>query len=92
MLQLQFLNQVSAGLWPARAWFLEIVSSVNVGVCVCVCPPPRPLITSHVKGMRNNQIRQFYGRPFLYTTLAVDKLNGHGLSNTARRERLPKKT
>ena len=26
--------------------------------------------------------------PFLYTTLAVDKLNGRGLSNTARRERL----
>ena len=32
------------------------------------------------------------GRPFLYTILAVDKVNGRGLSNTARRERLPKKT
>ena len=30
--------------------------------------------------------------PFPYTTLAIDKVNGHGLSNTARRERLPKKT
>ena len=30
--------------------------------------------------------------PFLYTTLAVDKVNGHGLSNTARHEHLPKKT
>ena len=30
--------------------------------------------------------------PFLYTTLAVDKVNGHGLSNTARRERLLKNT
>ena len=30
--------------------------------------------------------------PFLYTTLAVDKVNGHGLSNTAHRERLFKKT
>ena len=28
---------------------------------------------------------------FLYTTLAVDKVNGRGLSNTACRERLPKK-
>ena len=28
--------------------------------------------------------------PFLYTTLAVGKLNGRGLSNTARRERLLK--
>ena len=30
--------------------------------------------------------------PFLYTTLAVDKVNGGGLSNTVRRECLPKKT
>ena len=30
--------------------------------------------------------------PFLYTTLAVDKVNGRGLSNTARHERLLKKT
>ena len=30
--------------------------------------------------------------PFLYTTLAVDKVNGCGLSNTAHRERLQKKT
>ena len=29
---------------------------------------------------------------FLYMTPAVDKLNGHGLSNTARCERLPKTT
>ena len=28
--------------------------------------------------------------PFLYTTLAVDKVNGRVLSNTARRERLQK--
>ena len=59
---------------------------------MCVCPPPRPLITSHVKGMRNNRIRQFYGPPFLYMTLAVDKLDGRGLSNTARHGRLSKKT
>ena len=30
--------------------------------------------------------------PFLYTTLAVDEVNGCGLSNTACRECLPKKT
>ena len=30
--------------------------------------------------------------PFLYMTLGIDKLNGRGLSNTARRECLPKKT
>ena len=33
----------------------------------------------------------FTAPPFLYTTVAVDKVNGHGLSNTTRRERLPKK-
>ena len=27
-----------AGHRPAHAWFLEIVSSANVGVCVCVRP------------------------------------------------------
>ena len=31
------LNQARAGLWPARAWFLNIVS-VQTSVCVfCVC-------------------------------------------------------
>ena len=65
---------------------------MNVGVCVCVCLPLRALITSHVKGMCNNQIRQFYGFLFLYMTLAVDKLNGCGLRNTVHRECLPKKT
>ena len=29
--------------------------------------------------------------PFLYTILAVNKVNGGGLSNTARREHLKKK-
>ena len=48
---------------PALAWFLEIVSSTNVGMfaCVYVCPPPRVLITSHVKHMCNNWIKEFYG-------------------------------
>ena len=33
----------------------------RVGLCVCMCLPLRPLITSHVKHMLNNQIKQFYG-------------------------------
>ena len=41
-----------------------------------------------MKGMRNNRIMQFYG---LSVSLFDDKLNWRGLSNTARRERLPKK-
>ena len=85
---ISFLNQ-ARGPKALRAWFLDIVSSANVGAC----PPPRPLITNHVKGMRNNRIgHSFTPPPFLYTTFAVDKLNRRGLSNTARLERLPKKT
>ena len=30
--------------------------------------------------------------PFHYMTLAIDKLNGRGLSNSVHRERLPRKT
>ena len=74
---------------PMRAavctWFLEIILFANIGVCVC--PLLRALITSHMKSMRNNRASLF-----LYVALAVNKHNGHGLSNTARRKRLPKKT
>ena len=55
----------------AHARFLEIISTVNIGVCVFL--PPRPLITSHVKGMRNNWIRQFYGHSvYLYNLLLIN--------------------
>ena len=44
------LSQAHAGLWPAHAWFLKIISvqtSVRMCVCLCVCvPTPRLLITS----------------------------------------------
>ena len=56
---------------------------------LCVSTPLRKLITIHVKYMRNNQITAF---PFLYITLAMDKLNGRGLNNTVHCEHLPKKT
>ena len=76
--------------WPTRAWFLEIVSSVNVTVGVCMCLLPRVLITSHMKGIRNNQIRQFYGFSISLYDLDIDKLNGRGLSNTWCHEFLAK--
>ena len=73
------------------AWFLEIVF-VCTSVCLRVCPPPRALIKSHVKYIHNNWIKQFTAFPFLYITLAVNKLNGRGHSNNVHREHLPKKT
>ena len=33
-----FLNQVRAGLWPARSWFFEIAFVQEVSMCVCVRP------------------------------------------------------
>ena len=87
-------------LWPCT-WFHEIVLAhvlvclcvcVSVCVCVCVSPPPRLLITSHVKGTCNNRIIKIYGYSISLYDTAVDKLNRHGLSNTAGRERLPKKS
>ena len=51
-------------LTPGSPGFLKLFRPrmlVYVCVCVCVCvsPPLRPLITSHMKGMRNNRVRQF---------------------------------
>ena len=49
------------GCGPRKPGFLKSFRPQTlVYVCVCV-HPPRPLITSHMKGMRNNRIRQFYG-------------------------------
>ena len=59
-------------------------------MCVCVSPPQRILITSHVKGTRNNQIMKFYSYSVSLYDTAVDKLNGRGLSNAVGRE-LPSK-
>ena len=64
---------------------LEIVLSTNIGVCVCF----PALIKSYVEGTHNNRIMAFL---FLYMTLAIDKLNGCGLSNTVCYENLPTKT
>ena len=33
------LNQARAGIWLARAWFLEIAFVLDVGMCVYVCVP-----------------------------------------------------
>ena len=58
---------------------------------MCVSAP-RPLITRHVKGTRNNQIMKLYGYSVSLYDTAVNKLNRRGLSNTVGRECLPKKS
>ena len=57
------LNQARAAFGRAPGFLKSFRprTLVYVYVCVRVCPPPRPLITSHVKGMRNKRVRQFYG-------------------------------
>ena len=50
------------------------------------------LITSHVKGIRNNQIMKLYGYSISLYDTTVNKLNRRGLSNTVGHERLPKKS
>ena len=95
----RFLNNkmFKPGAWGQRMCmpsFLKsfLFTSVCLCMCVCVCLSPRTLITCHMKHMHNNQIKQFYGFSISYMVLAIDKLNGHGLSNNACLERLPKKT
>ena len=53
---------------------------------------PKPLITSHMKRTRNNQTIKFYDYSVSLYDTAIDKLNRRGLSNTAGREHLPKKS
>ena len=56
-------------------------------VCVCVSPPPgyyKPF-TFQITNQTSPTAFQF-----LYTTLAIDITDGHGLSNKARHEFLPK--
>ena len=72
-------------------WFLEIVSSMNIGVYVCVCPQ-EGLITSYVKVTCNNWISKFYGFSVSLCDTAVDRLNGCGLRNTVHCKCMPKKT
>ena len=89
MIQTQFGENCifKPGAWACSP-HIPSFSSTNIGVYVST---PRALIISHVKGMHNNLIRQFYGFSFLHMTLVVYKMNGRGLSNTAHHEHLSKK-
>ena len=76
---------------PCVPGFLKLLWLVRQYVCVCV-PTLRPLITSHMKGTRNNWIMKFYGYIVSLYDTAIDKLNRCGLSNTAGHEHLPKQS
>ena len=58
-------------------------------VCVSVCPPPRPLIISGVIWCDIDCVRLVKQ---VHIAIAIDKMEGRGHFNTARHERLPKKT
>ena len=57
-------------------------------VCVCVCPIN---LTSHICSL-NNQLNKSYRFPFLFMILAIDSIDGYGLSNEVCYEFLPKKS
>ena len=66
---------------------------------MCVCPPPRALINNGVIWCdigRMRLIKQVLWLSLLlitlYVTLAVNKMDGRGHNNTARRECLKKET
>ena len=76
------LNQVYAGLQPARAWFLKIdpVRIFCVCVCVCVCvSTPRLLITSGVMRRDMDLIRLVKQVLQLVYSDVVVIVNGRGL-------------
>ena len=93
-------NQASTGPTCVPVFWNCFGSHVNMSVFVClsVCPPPRTLITSGMIWCDIDRVwlvKQAYGFPcfqLLIITLAIDKMDGCGLINTACRERLPKKT
>ena len=78
-----FLNQAST-------WFLEsaFVREVGMRVSVSVSTPKTILKTVHMKRSMNNHPVAFQ---FLYRILAIDIIDGQGLSNEAYCELLPKK-
>ena len=69
-------------------WFLELFLFGNsVCVFVCVCPPPGYKNCSH-EMKSDSQSNKSY---CFYITLAIDITDGHGVSNEACHEFLPKK-
>ena len=84
------------GQKPHVPGFLKLLCSC-VGMCVCL--PQRPLITSSVMLCDIDRVRLvkqvsrlFPAFNYFIMTLAIDKMYGRDHIDTARPERLPKKT
>ena len=87
-----FKTRCTCGRMSCVPGFLKLLWPVCQYAFVCVCLPLTPLITSHMKGTRNNQIMKFYSYSISLYDIVVNKLNRRGLSNTAGHESLPKKS
>ena len=61
---------------------------------VCLYPPPRALRIGDVILIMCDWLNKFYSfsaSQLLYMTLVIDKMDGHGLGNTASHESLPRR-
>ena len=83
---------------PAKALFLSgksvcMFACVCACVCVCVCVRPQAIknYSHETKSIITNQTSPTAFQ-FLCKALAIDTIDGRGLSNEAHRELLPKKS
>ena len=99
-----FIKPGAHGRRPRVPGFLKLFRPrtsvcLCVCVCVCVCPPPRPLIPSGVIWCDIDRVRLvkqvlwlFPAFNYFITAIVIDKMDGRSHFNTARSERLLKKT
>ena len=92
------LNQSHAGWKPVRAWFLEFAlvhACIAMCVSVCVClSVPEGIINQWCDIDCVWLVKEVYGFSafqLLYMALTIDKMDEHGLSNTAHCECLPRR-
>ena len=71
---------------------VSVCLSVSISVCLCLCVHPQA-IKNHSREMKlNNQSNKSYHFSIFCMPLAIDTIDGRGLSNEARYELLPKKS
>ena len=92
-----FIEFASLSLSLSVSLCVSLSLSLSVSLCLSLslslCPRPEDI--NNQWHDRCDWLNKFYGFShfyLLYMTLTVNKMDGHGLSNTAPHERLPKKT